>query len=40
MTHDQAPAPAIRVQGIEKSFKGLRVLRGVHFDVAPGAPAS
>lgn len=37
MTHDQAPAPAIRVQGIEKSFKGLRVLRGVHFDVAPGS---
>lgn len=37
MTHDQAPAPAIRVQGIEKSFKGLRVLRGVHFDVPPGS---
>ncbi|WP_375386369.1 ABC transporter ATP-binding protein [uncultured Microbacterium sp.] len=28
--------PAIRVQGIEKSFKDLRVLRGVDFDVAPG----
>ena len=31
----QAP-PAIRVQGLEKSFKDLHVLRGVDFDVAPG----
>lgn len=30
-------APAIRVQGIEKSFKDLHVLRGVDFDVAPGS---
>ena len=28
--------PAIRVQGIEKSFKDLHVLRGVDFDVAAG----
>ncbi|WP_045729362.1 ABC transporter ATP-binding protein [Pseudarthrobacter chlorophenolicus] len=28
--------PAIRVRGIEKSFKDLQVLRGVDFDVAPG----
>jgi len=28
--------PAIRVQGITKSFKDLEVLRGVDFDVAPG----
>ena len=28
--------PAIRVQGITKSFKELEVLRGVDFDVAPG----
>jgi len=27
---------AIRVQGIEKSFKDLHVLRGVDFEVAPG----
>jgi ABC-2 type transport system ATP-binding protein len=31
-----APA-AIRMQGIEKSFKDVRVLRGVDFDVAPGS---
>jgi len=29
--------PAIRVQGIEKSFKDLHVLRGVDFDVARGS---
>jgi ABC-2 type transport system ATP-binding protein len=28
---------AIRVQGIEKSFKDLHVLRGVDFDVSPGS---
>ncbi len=28
---------AIRVQGLEKSYKELRVLRGVDFDVAPGS---
>jgi ABC-2 type transport system ATP-binding protein len=27
---------AIRIQGLEKSYKALRVLRGVHFDVARG----
>ncbi|WP_022889087.1 ABC transporter ATP-binding protein [Agromyces italicus] len=29
--------PAIRVQGIEKSFKDLQVLKGVDFDVARGS---
>lgn len=29
--------PAIRVQGMEKSYKDLHVLRGVDFDVAPGS---
>jgi ABC-2 type transport system ATP-binding protein len=28
---------AIRVQGVEKSFADLHVLRGVDFDVAPGS---
>ncbi|GAA5191808.1 ABC transporter ATP-binding protein [Arthrobacter gyeryongensis] len=28
--------PAIRVQGMKKSYKELHVLRGVDFDVAPG----
>jgi ABC-2 type transport system ATP-binding protein len=37
MTTDLAVEPAIRVQGIEKSFKDLHVLRGVDFDVAPGS---
>src|SRR5690349_9375192 len=36
MTIDQALEPAIRVLGIEKSFKDLRVLRGVDFDVERG----
>lgn len=31
------PAPAIRVQGIRKSYKDLHVLQGVDFDVAPGS---
>ena len=29
--------PAIRVQGIEKSYQDLHVLRGVDFEVAPGS---
>jgi ABC-2 type transport system ATP-binding protein len=37
MATDQALQPAIRVQGIEKSFKDLHVLRGVDFDVMPGS---
>ena len=37
MTTDQAREPAIRVQGIEKSFKDLHVLRGVDFDVTAGS---
>jgi ABC-2 type transport system ATP-binding protein len=31
-----AAMSAIRVQGLEKSFKDLKVLRGVDLDVAPG----
>lgn len=31
------PEPAIRVQGLEKSYKKLEVLRGVDFDVARGS---
>jgi ABC-2 type transport system ATP-binding protein len=37
MTIDQALEPAIRVKGIEKSFKDLHVLRGVDFDVQAGS---
>jgi ABC-2 type transport system ATP-binding protein len=36
MTTAQVQAPAVHVQGLEKSYKDLRVLRGVDFDVAPG----
>ena len=34
---DQVQEPAIHVQGLEKSYKELRVLRGVDFDVARGS---
>ncbi|MDQ0093874.1 ABC transporter ATP-binding protein [Paeniglutamicibacter psychrophenolicus] len=37
METDQAPGSAIRVRGIEKSFKDLQVLRGVDFDVRTGS---
>ena len=37
MTTDGAPAPAIRVRGVTKSFGELHVLRGVDLDVAPGS---
>ncbi|CCW11740.1 ABC transporter ATP-binding protein [Rhodococcus aetherivorans] len=37
MATDQVQLPAIRVQGLEKSFKDLPVLRGVDFDVARGS---
>ncbi len=37
MTADQAQAAAIHVQGLEKSYKTLEVLRGVDFDVARGS---
>ncbi|WP_425861001.1 ABC transporter ATP-binding protein [Arthrobacter sp. TWP1-1] len=37
MTTDQALEPAIRVEGIEKSFKDLHVLRGVDFTVKAGS---
>ncbi len=33
----RAPEPAIQVQGLEKSYKELRVLRGVDFEVARGS---
>ncbi|RDV44774.1 ABC transporter ATP-binding protein [Leifsonia sp. ku-ls] len=36
MTPTATLEPAIRVQGVTKSFKDLEVLRGVDFDVAPG----
>jgi ABC-2 type transport system ATP-binding protein len=37
MITNQVQEPAIRVQGLEKSYKELEVLRGVDFDVAPGS---
>ncbi|RAX49185.1 ABC transporter ATP-binding protein [Arthrobacter sp. AQ5-05] len=37
METNLAPVPAIRVRGIEKSFKDLQVLRGVDFDVRAGS---
>ncbi|WP_326639908.1 ATP-binding cassette domain-containing protein [Streptosporangium sp. NBC_01755] len=37
MTANQIQGPAIHVQGLEKSYKTLRVLRGVDFDVARGS---
>ncbi|MEU6787789.1 ATP-binding cassette domain-containing protein [Nonomuraea angiospora] len=37
MTANQVQGPVIHVQGLEKSYKELRVLRGVDFDVAPGS---
>ncbi|WP_405219100.1 ABC transporter ATP-binding protein [Agrococcus sp. Ld7] len=37
MTSATSRAPAIRVAGIEKSFKGVPVLRGVEFEVEPGS---
>jgi ABC-2 type transport system ATP-binding protein len=37
MTTTQVQVPAIRVQGLEKSYKQLHVLRGVDFDIARGS---
>ncbi|WP_410622950.1 ABC transporter ATP-binding protein [Amycolatopsis sp. cmx-8-4] len=37
MTAPTAAAPEIRVQGLEKAYKDLTVLRGVDFDVARGS---
>ena len=37
MTANQVQKPAIHVQGLEKSYKRLKVLRGVDFDVARGS---
>ncbi len=34
---NQVQGPAIHVQGLEKSYKALRVLRGVDFEVAGGS---
>lgn len=36
MTVATTDGPAIRVRGLEKSFKNQNVLRGVDFEVAPG----
>ena len=36
-TADPAQGPAIRVHGLEKSYRKLEVLRGVDFDVARGS---
>jgi ABC-2 type transport system ATP-binding protein len=36
-TQEQSRRPAIQVRGLEKSFKEVRVLRGVDFDVAHGS---
>jgi ABC-2 type transport system ATP-binding protein len=37
VTTKQAQATAIHVQGLEKAYKKLEVLRGVDFDVTPGS---
>jgi ABC-2 type transport system ATP-binding protein len=37
MTTEQVQEPAIHVQGLEKSYKKLEVLRGVDFDVERGS---
>jgi ABC-2 type transport system ATP-binding protein len=37
MTTTQVQGPAIHVQGLEKSYKQLHVLRGVNFDIARGS---
>ena len=37
MTANQVQRPAIHVQGLEKSYKKLHVLRGVDFDVERGS---
>jgi ABC-2 type transport system ATP-binding protein len=37
MTAQSTAGPAIRVQGLEKSYKQVRALRGVDFEVARGS---
>jgi ABC-2 type transport system ATP-binding protein len=37
MTSSQLQEPAIHVQGLEKAYQKLEVLRGVDFDVARGS---
>lgn len=36
-TSNQGREPAVHVQGLEKAYKDLRVLRGVDLEVAPGS---
>ena len=37
MIPNQVQGPAIQVQGLQKSYNKLHVLRGVDFDVARGS---
>jgi ABC-2 type transport system ATP-binding protein len=37
MTANQVQGPAIRVRGLEKSYKKVEALRGVDLEVAPGS---
>jgi ABC-2 type transport system ATP-binding protein len=37
MTAAQVPAPTIHVQGLQKSYKKVKALRGVDFDIARGS---
>jgi ABC-2 type transport system ATP-binding protein len=37
MTTQLSPEPAIRVRGLEKSYKKVEALRGVDFEVARGS---
>jgi ABC-2 type transport system ATP-binding protein len=37
MTTTEVVGPAVRVRGLEKSYKELHVLRGVDFDIARGS---
>ena len=37
MIPSQVQGPAIQVQGLQKSYNKLHVLRGVDFDVARGS---
>ncbi|MEU8267539.1 ATP-binding cassette domain-containing protein [Sphaerisporangium sp. NPDC049002] len=37
MTADEVRGPVIHMRGLQKSFKQLRVLRGVDFGVARGS---
>jgi len=37
MTATQVPSPTIQVQGLQKSYKKVKALRGVDFDIARGS---